>query len=187
MPVLPRRLAAFGSSARVTARLLLRGQLRLPAGQVDRRLTFADGSRSRVYRETRRLGAPTRHPALLVVRFRLRLVGRSRIMHALFRAESIANTPLFAGFPGFRSKLWATDPETGVYRGVYEWDGAQRAESYVTTLAALLRPVCVPGSVGYHIEPGIRRDDFLRGPGVVGSGDIVPSDRWWRLRVGVAA
>ncbi len=31
------------------------------------------------------------------------------------------HTPLFAGFPGFRSKLWIDDVETGVYRGVYEW------------------------------------------------------------------
>jgi hypothetical protein len=106
-------------------------------------------------------------------------------MHALFRLESIANTPLFAGFDGFRSKLWATDLRTGIYRGVYEWDDAGMAEAYVTTLARLLRPICIPGSVRYHIEPGIRRDDFLRHPAIVDPdpaiGAASAEDRWWRL------
>jgi hypothetical protein len=29
----------------------------------------------------------------------------------VFRAESILNTPLFAGFPGFVSKLWLAHDE----------------------------------------------------------------------------
>jgi hypothetical protein len=42
-------------------------------------------------------------PRVLVVEFRLRAVrGRG---HAVFRRESLLNTPLFAGFPGFCSKL----------------------------------------------------------------------------------
>jgi hypothetical protein len=32
----------------------------------------------------------------------------------LFRRECVLHTPLFAGFPGFRSKLWIDDTETGV-------------------------------------------------------------------------
>jgi hypothetical protein len=183
---LMRTVLAFGSSAVVTARLLVRHQLRLPPGNVGRRLTFADGTTSRVYRETVRHGAPTTHPTLLVVQFQLRLVRRSRLLHALFRAESIANTPLFAGFPGFRTKLWATDERTGIYRGVYEWDGAEQAHSYATTLTALLRLLSVKDSVRFHVEPGIHRDDFLRDPGVVG--EIVSAEQgWWRLRDQVAA
>ncbi len=106
-------------------------------------------------------------------------------MHALFRLESIANTPLFAGFDGFRSKLWATDLRAGIYRGVYEWDDADKAEAYVTTLVRLLRPICLPGSVRYHIEPGIRRDDFLRNPAIVDAGPAIGAasaeHQWWRL------
>ena len=61
-------------------------------------------------------------PVVLVVAFRLRWVrGRG---HALFRVESVLNTPLFVGFPGFVSKLWLANDENGVYRGFYEWDGA---------------------------------------------------------------
>ena len=79
--------------------------------------------------------------------------------------------------PGFRSKLWITDQRTGVYRGVYDWDGAGRAETYATTLTALLRLVCVPGSVGFHVEPGVRRDDFLHHPGSPAVGEDRPAPR----------
>ncbi len=133
-----------------------------------------------MYRETVRRGAATSRPVLLVVQFELRGVGRSRVLHALFRAESLANTPLFAGFPGFRSKLWATDPRTGVYRGVYEWDGADRATSYATTLSALLRLVSLPGTVRFHVEPHLHRDAFPHDPALVSTPDAAP-DRWWRL------
>ena len=179
MPELMRKAAAFGASAWLTGRLLLRGQLSLPATYLGWWLEFHDGSRLRVYRETVRTGAPTDRPALLVVRFRLRLLGRGRLWHALFRAESLLNTPLFAGFPGFRSKLWATNPDTGAYRGVYQWDGADRAEAYATTLLALLRPLCRPGSLTFHVEPGVWLGDLLRAPAMA-AGD---EDRWWRLRL----
>lgn len=178
---------AFAASALVSCGLLVRGRLRQPARHVGRQLRFADGSSSRVYRETVYRGPPTRQPALLVVQFQLRLIGRSRVLHALFRAESIANTPLFAGFPGFRTKLWASDRHTGVYRGVYEWDGVQPAVSYATTLTALLRLGSVPGSVKFHVEPGVRRDDFLRDPDLAGPTPPAGPDRWWRLAAKVAA
>jgi hypothetical protein len=42
--------------------------------------------------------------------------------HAAFRGESLLNTPLFAGFPGFVSKLWLANDGLGRYRGLYEWD-----------------------------------------------------------------
>lgn len=181
------RLRAFAASALVTAALLLRGHLRLADGNVDRRLVFADGTSSRVYRETVRAGAPTREPALLVVEFRLRLVGRNARLHRLFRAESIANTPLFAGFPGFRWKLWCTDEQRWTYRGVYEWDGADRAVDYATTLSSLLRLVCVPSSVRFHVEPGFWLADVLQDPSLLAADEPPPDGPWWRLRHEAAA
>jgi hypothetical protein len=171
---------AFGASVLATGRLLFRRQIRLPRAHLGRRIDFADGSSFRVYRETVRL-ARDPEPAVLVVRFRLPLVGRSRLLQAMFRAESLLNTPLFAGFPGFRTKLWLTDDHTGEYRGLYDWDGSERARSYATTLAALLRLVCVPGSVTFHVEPHVRRDEYLRRGAVVSAGDA-PTDQWWLPR-----
>jgi hypothetical protein len=178
-PLAPVR--AFSSSVLATVVLLARGALRLPKDRVGHAVSFEDGSRSQVFRETVRTGAVTRDPAFLAVAFRLRLVGRSRLLHALFRAESVANTLLFAGFPGFRSKLWLTDQDSGWYRGLYEWDGAERAHRYATTLSLLLRPACEPGSVTFHVIPGVGRDDALRTPSLLlAAGDDSAPPAWWR-------
>lgn len=36
----------------------------------------------------------------------------------------------FLGMPGFRSKLWLFNPETGEFGGIYEWDTVQDAHHY---------------------------------------------------------
>ena len=132
-----------------------------------------------VYRETTVEPAHPRSPVVLVVCFRLRRL-RSPRAHALFRMESLLNTVLFAGFPGFTSKLWLAHDANGVYRGLYEWDGAAPAEAYVRALWWALAVVSVPSSIHYAILPGYRRDDLLDNAHLV---DAAPGDRqaWWRL------
>jgi hypothetical protein len=105
-------LKALGRCALRTAGLLGRRELHQPAGAVGRRVRWADGTNSAVYRETVADHAANR-PCTLVVRFRLRGVRRP-IFHALFRLESELNTVLFAGFPGFVSKLWFANDERGL-------------------------------------------------------------------------
>ena len=118
-------LSAEISCVTATARLLRQRRIHLPTGHVGARLHFSDGTSGRVYRETVIDQGATACPCVLVVAFRLRAVrGRG---HALFRWESLLNTPLFVGFPGFVSKLWLAADERGRYRGVYEWDGPRRA------------------------------------------------------------
>lgn len=174
-----RRIAG---SAVVTGRLLLEHRLSTPATWVGARLSFADGTTSVVFRESWRDGGRARDPALLLVRFRLRWVDGMAPLHAVFRTTSIVNTPLFAGFPGFAAKLWLTDPTTGVYRGVYEWDRVERAIDYVEALERVLALVCVRGSVDYHVVPGVRRDEFLADPaGVVSAEADTVENRWWLL------
>ena len=109
------------------------------------RLRFADGTSARVFRETTVDRGATLDPCVLVVEFRLRAVrGRG---HAVFRRESLLNTPLFAGFPGLVSKLWLADDERGRYRGLYEWDGPRLAENYARALWRVLALVSVRGSI----------------------------------------
>ena len=95
--------------------------------------------------------------------------------------ESILNTPLFVGFPGFVSKLWLSHDENGVYRGLYEWDGVQNAERYARSLWRVLDLVCVRGSIHYIVIPGLHRDGVIEDPDVLH--DIDPDDPapWWRL------
>src|SRR5512140_1565492 len=87
--------------------------------------------------------------------------------HAVFRWESLLNTPLFAGFPGLVSKLWLADDERGRYRGLYEWDDPKRAEAYARALWRVLALVSVPGSIHYVVLPRLRRDELLAWPQVL--------------------
>jgi len=172
---------AVTSCAASTARLLWRRRLHLPRGHVGMRLRFADGTSARVYRETVVERGATRDPCVLVVVFRLRAVRGWG--HAVFRGESMLNTPLFAGFPGLVSKLWLADDERGRYRGLYEWDGPARAEAYARALWRVLALVSVPGSIHYVVLPGLRRDELLERPQVLADAAADPA-AWWRLAEG---
>ncbi|CAM5544536.1 hypothetical protein SALBM217S_07684 [Streptomyces griseoloalbus] len=164
-----------------TFALLSRHRVRPPEGHVGRRLDFADGTGARVYRETRLGSGLAKEPCTLVVVFRLRLVRGPA--HALFRRESLLNTPLFVGFPGFASKLWLAHDERGRYRGVYEWDGPRRAEHYARSLWRVLALVSEPGSIRYAIVPGVRRDDVIADPRLVEDPEPEAA-AWWRTVAG---
>jgi hypothetical protein len=170
---------AVGRCVKVSAGLLLRRQVRLPTTHVGLSLRFGDGSSATVYRETVLRTVVPRDPCVLVVEFRLRAVrGRG---HALFRWESLFNTPLFVGFPGFVSKLWLAHDERGAYRGLYEWDGAERAEAYARALWRVLALVSVRGSIHYRVLPGLRRDEIIERPAAPGGNAVPDAADWWRL------
>jgi hypothetical protein len=158
--------------------------LQQPTDHRGRRLSFADGTTAAVYRETSIRRLDPDDPVVLIVGFQLRLV-RGPLAHAAFRTESLFNTMLFAGFPGFVSKLWLRHDDNGRYRGFYQWDGADEAEHYAGCLRRVLRLVCDPGSVQHRVLPGLVRDEVLRPPDQVSvTGDPLsgssPSE-WWRL------
>ena len=160
-----------------TCALLARRRVHLPRRHVGMRLRFADGTESVVYRETVVDGPRPTEPCVLVVEFRLRAVRGWG--HILFRWESLLNTPLFVGFPGLVSKLWMAADEHGVYRGLYEWDGAARAESYARSLWRVLALVSVPGSIHYRVVPGIRREQLLARLDLPAPDAAAAAD-WWR-------
>jgi hypothetical protein len=156
--------------------MLGRGEVRWPGDHVGRLLLFEDGTSGRVYRETA-VSHRVFAPCVLVVTFRLRAVrGRG---HAWFERESVVNTPLFVGFPGFASKLWLAHDERDRYRGLYDWDGPGLAEHYARSLWRVLELVSVPGSIDYRVLPDVRRDDLLElhGPAARALGD---GTGWWR-------
>jgi hypothetical protein len=170
-------LRALAGCFASTAWLMGQHRMHLPKEHVGMRLRFADGSSAGVFRETIVDRGATLDPCVLVVEFRLRAVrGRG---HAVFRRESLLNTPLFAGFPGFVSKLWLADDEHGRYRGLYEWDSPRLAENYARALWRVLALVSVRGSIHYVVLPGLRRDALLEQPQALA--DMSADAVWWRL------
>ena len=73
----------------------------------------------------------------------------------LFERLCLVNTLLFAGFDGYRVKLWMVDPDTSDYAGLYSWRSAEEAELYARYIVGVLSPVCTAGSVGYQVVPGV--------------------------------
>ena len=178
---LARRVAAPAllHCAAGTAQLLARHRIHLPRGHVGMRLRFGDGTSARVYRETAIDTGPAERPCILVVAFRLR--GVRGPGHTMFRWESILNTPLFAGFPGLVSKLWFAHDQHGVYRGLYEWDGPDRAEHYARCLWRVLELVCVRGTIHYQVLPSLSREELLdRWHGPHGTGPAGAA-AWWQV------
>ncbi|GAB3444740.1 hypothetical protein GCM10027517_24790 [Phycicoccus ginsengisoli] len=176
----------MAGSAAQTARLVAAGRLRQPEDLVGTRLRFRDGTRSIIFRTTETdHSSPGVEPAVLQVQFRLRWIGERRALHRVFVTTCVVNTPLFAGFPGFVRKQWMVDPETFVYRGLYDWDGADRARWYADRLWRVLALVAVPGSIDYLVVPGLGVDDVLRDgsrlqrPEARSSG--VAAALWWEL------
>jgi hypothetical protein len=171
--------AALRRCAVRTGRLLRGRQIHEPRNNVGRTVAWADGTNSVIYRETvvdrRSAGSPT----ALAVCFRLRGV-RSARAHSLFRSESELNTILFAGFPGFISKLWFAHDATGEYRGLYDWDGPALAEAYVRALWWALILVSVRSSIQHIVLPGVHRDDLLRDPHTADTAAPDAVTAWWR-------
>lgn len=155
--------------------MLLTGRVHQPRNQLGRMIRFADGSRSRVYRETT-VAEPVLEPSVLLVSFRLRWrLGRA---HRVFEVESGLHTPLFVGFAGFRSKLWLAHDENDLYRGLYEWDGPAAAHHYARSLWRVLALISEQGSIDYRVLPGVARDELLTRPETIVSGD---GGQWWEI------
>jgi hypothetical protein len=157
--------------------LLACGWIHQPRSRVGERLSFADGTNAVIFRETIVDTVGHEIPAVLVVEFRLRAV--HGWLHWVFRRESILNTPLFVGFPGFLSKLWLASDEHEVYRGIYEWDGADRAEEYARALSKILALVCVEGSVAHHVIPDHERDAWLADRKSLPANTYHETRAWW--------
>lgn len=168
-----------------TATLLARREVHLPRGNVGLHLRFGDGSTGRVYRETVVDHPPDTHRCVLVVSFRLRAVrGRA---HRAFEVESLLNTPLFVGFPGFVSKLWLAADERGVYRGLYDWDDPDLADAYARALWWVLALVSHRDSIHHHVVPGTSRAEVLTAARPDPVAPQAPETRsprpddWWRV------
>jgi hypothetical protein len=132
--------------------LLARRRLHRDPGTVGSTAALPDGRTFTIFRDTSCDEPATGEPVTLAVWFRLKGVpAGAPIRRWIFERESILNTLLYAGFAGYRRKLWMVDPVTSEYAGLYDWIGAEAAGRYARYITAVLRPLSVPGSVGYQI------------------------------------
>ena len=160
---LPSALLAVSASVVRFFVLLIRGRIHQPRQHVGQRLDFANGAGARVCRETA-VDQPRRdEPAVVVFEYRL-WFKQSWVQKLYLRVSGVLITPFLAGLPGFVSKLWLTYDETAVYGGVYEWDGARRAELSAQVIQWILPGVAVPSSIAYQVIPNQNPDQYLAQP-----------------------
>jgi len=135
-----------------TLSYLLHRRLHFPKERQGEGLTMADGQTFTIFRQVRvdpAPGQPQNPQATLTVRFQV--ANMTARQNELF---SLLPMPFFIGLPGFRSKLWTVNIQTGVSQGVYRWDTAEDAENYANSFAMrFMTRRSVPGSVSWQIIP----------------------------------
>lgn len=98
---------------------------------------------------------PKEPQATFMVRFHL--AHMSRVANDRFLNLPI---PFLMGLPGFRSKYWLYDEETGDYQGRYQWDSVADAERYADSLAVkFMTWRSLPESVSFRIEARSAEDE----------------------------
>ena len=128
-------------------RLYISNELRGTAAQLP------DGRRYIVFRDTSCDPCDSSTGITLGVWFHLRAIPRGASLRRwLFERACIVNTLLYAGFAGYRRKLWMVDPNTSDYAGLYSWTTAESAARYGEYITALIEPWCPAGSVGFEVR-----------------------------------
>ena len=138
------------------------GALHRVGNRIGERYRIDQGGTYEIFRETVGTDDATEPPGVLVVGFRLRVIGSNPVAHWLFQRLCILTTPFWSGFRGFRVKLWMVESETKDYLGIYQWAGEEHARTYVEALVRVLRPLSTKGSVWYKQYPGEDFETFLR-------------------------
>jgi hypothetical protein len=135
----------------MTLQLGLSRRIHFPRQRIGEMLAL-DGEKWTIFREVqieRQPGQPDKPGA--VFRPKFHIAGMSARMNKLF---SWIPVWFILGLPGFRSKLWLVNEETGDFSGYYEWDTVEDAENYAHSFAAgFMTRRSVPGSVSFMVIP----------------------------------
>lgn len=137
------------SSLLVTIAYALTGRIRFPRHRIGESMRMGDGRAFTIFRQVI-VGRPG-HEAepRAVFRVRFHVANMSPAQNKLF---SLIPIPFITGLPGFRSKLWMLDDETGDFQGLYEWDTVQDAERYAHSFALrFMVRRSTPGSISYEV------------------------------------
>lgn len=142
--------------------------------------TLPDGRTFNVFRESICDGDSGEGRVSLAVWFHLRgIPAGSRVRRFLFERLCLVNTLLFAGFDGYRVKLWMVNPNTADYAGLYSWRSAEEAEVYARYIVGVLSPLSTSGSVGYQLFPDIALEHLLTSQDP--SLSLSPKGRGWSV------
>ena len=129
--------------------LLMQGRIHFPKNRLGE--TIDEGEEFEVFRYmTLDPGQDQSEKPGAVFKVRFRFASMSPEMNI---RTSLIPIPFIVAQPGFRSKMWALDRESGEFQGIYEWDTVASAENYWTSFPMkLMKRRAVPESLSYEIE-----------------------------------
>ena len=143
--------------------LLLQGRIHFPKDRLGE--TVDEGEEFEIFRHMKldpTKDQPEKPGAIFKVRFRFASMSPEMNIRT-----SLIPIPFIVAQPGFRSKMWALDRESGEFQGIYEWDTVASAENYWTSFPMkLMKRRAVPESLSYEIgevefaktNPSYRKD-----------------------------
>jgi len=170
---------------------LVTGTLRTLDERVGDRVLTDAGQAFTVYRETTvRPPSETTHRtgAVLTFEFHLWFMPDPLVPYAVrvFEPFSILTTPFFAGLPGFRTKLWLFDHDTGDYQGIYQWETVRDAERYARALTRVMAFLSVPGSVSYEVADEATLDEYVASHAPGARAERATATQWLRRGAAIA-
>lgn len=132
--------------------LIISSKLHLKKHHLSKKYKAIDGKIYQVFRETVSQKEYSKQEITLTIGFRLKVIDQNPLFHYLFQRLSLFNTPLWVGFPGFKTKFWMVEPKTKNYLGLYRYQGKENAIVYAKYITAILKPISTKNSVWYKIQ-----------------------------------
>lgn len=130
---------------------MFHGRLHFPRDRIGEVIQMYDGEEFTIFRQV--IVDPTpKQPAKPQAEFRV-LFKVTRMSAQQNKPFSLIPIPFITGLPGFRSKLWMVNENTGFNQGLYEWDTVEEATFYANSFAMqFMRNRSIPNSVTYEIH-----------------------------------
>lgn len=130
---------------------LLRGRYHFPKDRIGEIIEY-EGQKFTIFRQMiLDPGAKERGDPQAIFQVRFRIANMSPQRNKIFSRFTI---PFFSGLPGFRTKLWLLDEQTGDNMGIYEWDTPEDAAFYSQSFAMrFMTNRSVPGTAKFEIIP----------------------------------
>lgn len=115
-------------------------------------------------------GAPAGYRPFLTVARKSPTASPAAALRVTFRVHKVnfwqrtllpyGSIPFFAGAPGFISKTYLVNPQENSFCGLYQWESAQAAQTYIESYQGrFMRRNALPGSVSFEIQPIADKDE----------------------------
>ena len=138
---------------------LLMGKLRCSKQYFGNSIKTEDGEVFTIFRHISTFPLDESDTAIIfIVRFKF-----ARLSHKANKIASIIPMLLIAGFPGFKTKMYAVNNKNGYWQGMYQWESKQALEEYKKSfIFKMMNRRAIKSSVNSIEFDNIHLIDFIK-------------------------